>query len=262
MEEKMAREMMPIYAGEEDPVKVYKPKDSAKHSDDEWMPSKWEIFRERLFEWYHFYSPWGRRVDRWGDKLERFKKRYGILLIAAAVFTIYTIILSASVESRTEKRVWSEARAEYAAQLEAYKAEQAEAAQREHWLSGDASLEAQINRDAEDLCREAVVWKSEKAIYSSWGCVIARMMNPQYPDSIRAVLEQKGAFDYYSSDTKVDSGLFQKAVEFMRAYYNGMIPADLTQNHVIIEMRDGGNDCVVHSVFGGGAGDDPWRYHG
>ena len=40
--------------------------------------------------------------------MERFKRRYGLLVIGAALFTVYTVALSAGVAHRTEKRVTEE----------------------------------------------------------------------------------------------------------------------------------------------------------
>ena len=261
MEEKMARKMIPIYAGEEGPVKVYKPKDSTKHPDDEWTPSKWEIFQERLFEWYHFYSPWGRRVDRWGDKLERFKKRYGILLIAAAAFTIYTIILSASVESKTEKRVWEEARTEYAAQLAAYKAELKEQEQASYFLSGEASREAFLNQEIDAAARLAAKMSNDTQKGGIICNALARVMNKNYPGTMREVVDQPQQWMFYDAENKFSTHDREIAEKILRAYYeDGIIPSGLTDEYVYGSWSE--NDYVLRNTWDFGSATRTWRYQG
>ena len=84
-----------------------------------------------------------------------FRRKWGILIIGAALFTIYTILLSASVEHRTEVRVRQEMAGEAAAAVEQYKAEQARETQKQYFLSGDASREAFINQEIDAAARLA-----------------------------------------------------------------------------------------------------------
>jgi len=70
-----------------------------------------------------------------------FRRKWGILIIGAALFTIYTVILSASVAHRTEVRVRQEMAGEAAAAVEQYKQEQARETQKQYFLSGGEDVE-------------------------------------------------------------------------------------------------------------------------
>ena len=70
---------------------------------------------------------------------ESFLRRYGILLILTAAFTIYTILLSSWVSWRTEKRVHAEMDAAYEQRVEQRIAEYHEQKQQEQRPAGKPS---------------------------------------------------------------------------------------------------------------------------
>ena len=193
---------------------------------------------------------------------EQFVRNHMVTVILLAAMFLDGVIVGGSTAHNVRKETEERLAAEYAAKLEEYKAEQARSVQAEYFLSGEASREAFINQEAEALVKDGGVWKNDKAMYTFWGSVVARVMNSAYPNTVREVLAQKGQYDFWSENNKIDNTKFQKAKEFLTEFYDGYIPADLSKDHVYIEMRDGGNDCVLHTQYGGGKNDDPWRYHG
>ena len=239
MTESNARRMLPIYATEGDPVKIYTPRQKAKTQVKNQATTK--------------------RTMR--PSLERFKKRYGIALVLAAAFTIYTIILSACVEARTEKRVWAEAKTEYAAQLEEYKAEQAYEAQKEHWLSGEASREAFINQEIEYGAKLIAKETTDQVKGTKLGVALARVMNPNYPGTIQEVAEQPNQWMFYSRDNKVTTHDLEIAEKILRPYYEeGIVPNGLTSEMVYFEWS--GDKGTARDSFETKTSMSTWRYQG
>lgn len=191
---------------------------------------------------------------------DRLVRRYGIVVIAAAVFTIYTIILSASVEARTEKKVRQEMAFHYASELEKYKAELAEAEQASYWTSGEASLAAQINREADFLSR-VDIWTTDEA-YQTFVCnVWVRVMRGDYPDSVEEVLQQPKQYDFFSLKKPIDERRHAITVELLKKLHNGIFPANLTLEHAWLEMKKDGAVCVLHSSDKYYTTNDvPWMY--
>ena len=190
-----------------------------------------------------------------------FRRKYGILLITAAAFTIYTILLSAGVESRTEQRVRQEMAIEYASQLEAYKAEQARAAQAEHWLSGDASREAFINQEIDAGARLIQEEPNETMRGTKLGVAIARLMSGLYGATLQEVINQPGQWMNYHSDVKITQEVRAFAEKIIRAYYeDGMVPDGLTKDIQWLTWTPG--DYLARNNWNAAAATVTWRYHG
>ena len=240
METEMARNMIPTWA-EMEPVKIYEPKKSAKRRTSAERKS-------------------GKRMIRVPD-LSRLGKRYGILLIAAALFTVYTIILSACVERSTEKRVWSEAEAHYAGQLEDYKAEQARTAQAEHFLSGDASREAFVNQEIDAAARLAAKMSNDIQKGGIICNALARVMNKNYPGTMKEVVGQENQWMFYDPENKFSAHDREIAEKILRAYYEeGIIPNGLTDEYVYGSWSE--SDYVLRNTWDFGSSTRTWRYQG
>lgn len=232
-----ARALAPMWA-EMEQVKIYEPR--KKVSQTEVKPK-----RKRI------------RIPA----MDRLMKRYGILLIAAAAFTLYTIILSSCVEASTEKRVWTEAEAKYAGQLEAYKAEQAYEEQKAHWLSGDASREAFINQEitagAKAISKEA----NDQVKGTKLGVGIARALNPNYPGTIKEVFAQANQFMFISEDNTYTQHDWDLAESLIRPFYeDGVLPNGLTQDMVYFEWN--GSTGTARDSYESTTGMSTWRYQG
>lgn len=238
MTEINARHMLPLYAAEAEPVKVYTPKThEKKRRTAEQKPKR----RIRLLT------------------SEQFKKRYGILLAAAALFTLYTIILSACVEARTEKRVWAEAKTEYTAQLEEYKAQQAYEAQKEHWLSGEASREAFINQEIKATAQAISKEANDQVKGTKVGVGLARVLNKNYPDTLREVFLQPNQFMFISEDNTYTQHDWDLAESLVRPYYeDGILPNGLNENMVFLDWN--GNTATARDSYETTTSMSTWRY--
>lgn len=239
MTEANARQLVSVWAAEDsEPVRVYEP---AKRTRTRTAPEP------------------PRKKTRRMPSLEQFKKRYGILLIAALAFTLYTIILSARVEHVTEKRVWAEARTEYEQQLDAYKAEQAYEAQKEHWLSGEASREAFINQEIKAGAQLISMEANDEIKGTKLGVAIARMKNQNYPNTIQEVAAQPNQFMFYSTENTYTQHDWDLAESLIRPLYEeGRLPNGLNENMVFFEWN--GNTGTARDSYETTTSMQTWRY--
>lgn len=190
-----------------------------------------------------------------------FVRKHGITIALAAAFTIYTLLLSWSVSARTEKRVRAEMADQYAAELQAYKNEQAEARSREYFLSGDASREAFINQEitagAQLISKEA----NDQVKGTKLGVAIARKLNPNYPDSIREVAAQPNQFMFYSEENTYTQHDWDLAESMIRPLYEqGIIPNGLTENMVYFEWN--GSSGTARDSYETTTSMSTWKYTG
>ena len=185
-----------------------------------------------------------------------FLRRYGILLMLLAAFTIYTILLSAYVHHRTEKLM----QARYDAMFEEW---QEEYTASRYLLTGEASRKAAMEQDAVALAHDGGVWKTEEAFKAYCWNAVVRMKRPDYPNSIPEVLAQTGQYAFHSPGGAYEEKKFNWAMEVLEQAYTDKLPAYLTLEHQFLEMRDGGSDCILHTNWQfNTSGDDPWRWRG
>ena len=227
MNDKYARHLVPVYADAADAVEI----NAAR-----------ETRRARMV---HFS--------------ERFAKRYGILCIAAAVFVIYTVLLSTWVEHRTEVRVRQDMAVEYASRLEQYKAEQAQAEQAAHWLSGDASREAFINQEVDAAARLAAKMSNDVQKGGIICNALARVMSGKYPGTMQEVIAQPNQWMFYSPENKFSTHDREIAETILRAYYvDGIIPNGLTGDFVYATWSE--SDYVLRNTWDFGPNTRTWRW--
>ena len=190
-----------------------------------------------------------------------FRRKYGILLIGAALFTIYTILLSAGVEHRTEVRVRQEMAGEAAAAVEQYKAEQAREAQKQYFLSGDASREAFINQEIDASARLAARMSNDTQKGGIICNALARVMNKAYPGTMQEVIAQPEQWMFYSPDNKFSTHDREIAEKILRAYYeDGIVPTGLTEEFVYGSWSE--SDYVLRNTWDFGSATRTWRYQG
>ena len=190
-----------------------------------------------------------------------FRRKYGIALIGAALFTIYTILLSAGVEHRTEIRVRQEMAGEASAAVEAYKAEQARETQKQYFLSGDASREAFINQEIDAAARLAAKMSNDIQKGGIICNALARVMNKAYPGTMQEVIAQPEQWMFYSPDNKFSTHDREIAEKILRAYYeDGIVPTGLTEEFVFGSWSE--SDYVLRNTWDFGSATRTWRYQG
>lgn len=202
-------------------------------------------------------EPAKRRRPVWDA--ESFKKRYGIFLIMAAAFALYTVILSGVVEHRTEQRVRQEAAIEYASMLEKYKAEQREQEQASYFLSGDASREAFLNQEIDAAARLAAKMGNDTQKGGIICNALARVMSRNYPGTMQEVIAQPQQWMFYSPENKFSTHDREIAEAILRAYYvDGIIPTGLTEEFVYATWSE--QDYVLRNTWDFGPSTRTWRY--
>lgn len=159
------------------------------------------------------------------DKNE-FVRRYGIFLILAAAFTIYTILLSAMVSHRTEKRVRAEMTAQFEQEMIAAENARKEAESAARFLTGEASLAAQMRTEATDIAKVLYAVRNnskDDKITNVW-CILNRVDNKAYPDSVEEVCKQPQQWMGYSESNPVLDDLFQLAYSQLEIWHGGTRP--------------------------------------
>ena len=190
-----------------------------------------------------------------------FRRKYGIALIGAALFTIYTILLSAGVEHRTEVRVRQEMAGEAAAAVEQYKAEQARETQKQYFLSGDASREAFVNQEIDAAARLAAKMSNDIQKGGIICNALARVMNKAYPGTMAEVIAQPNQWMFYDPETKFSTHDREIAEKILLAYYeDGIIPNGLTDEYVYGSWSE--SDYVLRNTWDFGSSTRTWRYQG
>ena len=195
------------------------------------------------------------------EKKERFIKRYGIFLVLMCAWTISLIICSAVVHHRTEKTVWAEARAEYAVQLERYKAEQREAEQASYFLSGDASRDAAINQEIDAVAMVIAKLSTDSQKLTEASCMLARVMSSAYPNSFREVSQQKSQWMFFDPDAENTFSPHDRdlADQVVRPYMeSGVIPNGLTDKMVYGSWSP--NDFVLRDSYETTTTMHTWRW--
>lgn len=191
--------------------------------------------------------------------LEDFIRRHMITLLLAALMLLEGLLVGWGTAHKVRKETETRLAAEYAAQLEQYKADQAYQAQAEHWLSGNASREAFINQEilagAKLISKEA----NDQVKGTKLGVAIARMMNPNYPGTIQEVAAQSNQFMFYAEDNTYTQHDWDLAESMIRPLYeNGIMPNGLTEQMVFLEWS--GNTATARDSYETTTSMSTWRY--
>lgn len=232
MKERIARELVPVWADSE-PVRI---------ADEVREPK----------------TPLRMRIDEMVNKI---LKRYGIFLAVMCVWTISLILCSAIVRHNTEKTVKAEMVSYYDQQIALYKEEQRQAEQASHWLSGEASREAAINVEVDAVAAVISKLNTDAQKLTEGACMLARVMNPYYPDSFQEVASQPSQWMFYTADgdntfSQHDRDL---AEQIVRPYMEqGIVPNGLTDQMVYGEWSP--NDFVLRDSYQTTSSMQTWRW--
>ena len=191
---------------------------------------------------------------------KRFVRKYGIVFGVAIFFTLYSILLSAWVNYKAEKRVWAEAAVKYDQEIADYLNEQKLEKSKQYFLSGDASRDAFIDKEIDSAARLASKMDNDTQKGGIICNAIARVMSPQYPSTIEAVVAQEGQWMFYSPDNKFTEHDREIAEKIVRAYYDGIIPNGLTEDYIYGSWSP--SDYVLRNTWEFGQNTRTWRYQG
>lgn len=201
-----------------------------------------------------------------GGSKSPFWRDYKILIVGAAVFTIYSILLSAWVSWRTETRVHAEMDADYERRVEQRIAEYHEQRQQEqaaeYFLSGEASREAFINQEIDAVAPVIAKLTTDAQKYTEASCMLARVMSPSYPNSFQEVAKQPKQWMFYDgTDNNFSDHDREIAENIVRPYLeSGKIPNGLTA--ALVHGSWSTNDYVLRDDYQGSGTMTTWRYPG
>ena len=215
------------------------------------MESKNKIVNLPAYHWKDdVVQPVRHRV---AERKDRFLRRYGILLIAAAAFTIYTICLSAAVYFRAEKVM----KTKYESQMDSWKTEYVST---QYLLTGEESRKLAIRQESIAAAKDGGVWTTKEAFQTYCWNTKVRQLRADYPNSVQDVLQQTKQYDFHDPEGTYSKQKVEWATEVFEQAYDGELPPGLTLEHQFLEMRNDGAVCVLHTTFDFYTNNDnPWR---
>ena len=184
------------------------------------------------------------------DRLNRFIRDHMVTVILAAVMFVEGVVVFAGTAYTVRKETEAKMEALYAEKLEMYKREQAEEVQKQYFLSGDASREAFVNQQIEVAARAAGATQMKLDVQKGGviETILARVMNPAYPDSFKEVAEQEGQIPFYSPDNKYSQHDWEIAESIIKPYYDsGIVPNGLNEKYIYAEWSE--NDYVLRDAW-------------
>ena len=208
-------------------------------------------------KWKHEQPGQRRRID-W----ERLVKRYGIVVAGAALFTLYTIVLSWCVHAGAVKQVRADMMEWHEQEMAAYQADLAYQEQAKSFLSGTDSLNVAINQAVDAVAPVIARLQTDNQKQTEVGIMIARTLNPNFPNSLVEVAEQEGQWPLYDGTnmtyTQHDCDLAEALIRpFMES---GILPLDLTSNVVYASWSQ--TDLIGRDSYKTTGTMYTWKYHG
>jgi len=206
------------------------------------------------------------KVHRREAEMDRLKKRYGIALIGlfvwAASMMVGCCLTGVVVRHQTEKRVRAEEAKHYEQMLADYHEQRQQEQAAQYFLSGEASREAAINQEVEAVAPVIAKLSTDAQKATEAACMLARVMNPSYPNSFKEVAEQPQQWMFYDGSDKTYSDHDREIAEsIVRPYMeSGKIPNGLTADMVYGAWSQ--NDFVLRDSYQNTGTMHTWRYQG
>ncbi len=193
---------------------------------------------------------------------ERLVKRYGIVVTGAALFTLYTIVLSWCVHAAAVKTTRADMMEWHEQEMAAYQADLAYQEQAKSFLSGTDSLNVAINQAVDAVAPVIARLQTDNQKQTEVGIMIARTLNPNFPNSLVEVAEQEGQWPLYDGTnmtyTQHDCDLAEALIRpFMES---GILPLDLTSNVVYASWSQ--TDLIGRDSYKTTGTMYTWKYHG
>lgn len=191
---------------------------------------------------------------------EKFVKRYGITLVLACFFCIYSILLSTYVYAKAEKQLTAEYEAKYAQRMDAWIEEQRMEQSRQYFLSGEASREAAINQSVDAVAGAISKLSTDQQKLTEAACMLARVMNPNYPNTFEEVVDMPRQWMFYDGTNKTFSQHDRDLADsIVRPYMeSGIVPNGLTSDMVYGAWSN--NDFVLRDSYQNTAMMHTFRY--
>ncbi len=191
-------------------------------------------------------------------KFERFIKRNAIMLAGLVLLTIWTwttcAISAHNARSETTEELTAYYEAEIERKLQEYKNQQIAA----NLLTGDASLQAVIEQEAEAIARAIGPMKTRQQKLSMLWNILARVDNPAYPNTVQEVIDQPEQWMFYSPSNPIREDDRALAIEQLTLWHEGRYPARFSSSFVYATWSD--SDYVLRDTWEKSATMNTWRY--
>lgn len=197
-------------------------------------------------------------------EMERLKKRYGLTVAVIFVWGMSMILgcclTGWIVHKRTDNAVRAEMAAQYEQMLADYHEQRQQEQAAEYFLTGEASKEAAINQETDAVAAVISKLSTDQQKLTEAACILARVMNPNYPNSFKAVCDQPAQWMFYDGQDKTFSQHDRALAEsIVRPYMeSGIIPNGLTDKMVYGAWST--NDFVLRDSYEGSGTMSTWRF--
>ena len=193
-------------------------------------------------------------------RAERFVRDHMITILLIAAMIVEGVIVGGTTAHNVRVETEERLAAEYAAQLEAYKAEQAYQQQAQSFLSGSDSLQVAINKEVDAVAPVIAKLSTDSQKATETCCMLARVMSPSYPNSFEEVAKQAQQWMFYDgTDNTYSERDRQIAESIIRPYMeSGIIPKGLTSAMVYAEWTP--NDYVLRDSWETTSRMRTWRW--
>ena len=155
-------------------------------------------------------------------KQERFVKRYAFAIGFILAFAVYSVLLCCITGTIVKRNTEADLAVKYAEELEAYK--NAEMGKR--IVTGNDSKTAAMREDAKEIARVLYGVRSNNTadLRTLVWCVLNRVDNKSYPNTIAEVVAQEHQWMGYSDSNPVLDDLFNIAYGELEIWYGGIRP--------------------------------------
>lgn len=205
---------------------------------------------------------------------DTFLRKYGILLILAAAFTIYSILLSAWVNYRAGREAQETAQSAVTtaenhifdvmgiSREQFQEMEKAKAEGKPALLTGEESFNQYVEREVIAVAQVISKLSTDQQKYTEACCMLARVMSPDYPNDFESVAKQPQQWMFYDgTDNSYSERDKEIAESIVRPWLvNQKYPSGLTK-----EMVHGNwspNDYVLRDSYDTTPTMHTWRYPG
>lgn len=198
--------------------------------------------------------------------VDQFKRKHTVTIVGATALLVWTLVTCGItgniVKHNTEQVVTDRLTHEWRANMQAYVDEQEQQRIASNLLTGEASLQAAIDAEAEPLARfiNGYMTKGnatqERAKTAAW-CVVVRVDNPSYPSTVQAVIEQERQWQFYDANARVRQSDLDLAKEVLNMWHQGRYPNGLTNEFVYMEWTP--TDIVLRNTWEKNSKTGYWR---
>lgn len=183
-----------------------------------------------------------------------FMRRYGVMLLAMIILLADTGITAGITRKNVTEELTAKYEAEYEASIMAFQQEW----MREHFVTGDESLNAAMDLEADEIARAISKMKTKRMKLSMLWNILVRVDNPAYLNNVHDVVNQPQQWMFYSPDNVIPDDDKALALEQLKLWHEKRYPAGLTTDFIYGEWSD--NDYVLRDKWEKDSSTNYWRF--